>query len=554
MTETFTELYPGVGGSKMDERLVPNTEAGGSAHRATMIPGDAEGLTQSFLDEDGIVKAQVKDVSLLAALQLVYARLADGAQKSQVTNFPATQPISAVALPLPSGAAEQTTLLAVETNTGVSALRLDSILTLLAVVLDIPLSDLAKETTLSSVLTALGQIYARQADGSQVVSDGGSSLTVDGPLTDGQLRASPVAVSGPLTDTELRATPVPVSGPLTDVELRATPVPVSGPLTDAQLRAVPVPVSGTVTATGPLTDAELRATPVPVSGTVTATGPLTDAELRDAPVPVSVATLPLPTDASTETTLAAALVELAAIRAEVEAIRDEADGGDRSGRATLANANTAAAVTSASYTEPSAAAQRSFASSSANDTAAGTGARTVEVTYFDNSCAGPFDETVTLNGVTAVATVNSDIRFIEKLIVTSFGSGNSNAGTITMYVDNAGGGGTITTIGLNVFGTGATVGDNQTYAARHYVAAGARCHITAINVSSTSSTLFILRTKDPTVSGSNGETLHVIEDSGGGFTGDCSITFTGPKRLILFAVPSSNNTTVTASISYNETP
>lgn len=46
-------------------------------------------------------------------------------------------------------------------------------------------------------------------------------------------------------------------------------VPVSGPLTDAELRATPVDVTGTV-ATGGLTDAELRATPVPVSGTVTA--------------------------------------------------------------------------------------------------------------------------------------------------------------------------------------------------------------------------------------------------------------------------------------------
>ncbi len=45
--------------------------------------------------------------------------------------------------------------------------------------------------------------------------------------------------------------------------------PVSGPLTDAELRATPVPVSGTV-ATGGLTDTQLRATPVPVSGTVTA--------------------------------------------------------------------------------------------------------------------------------------------------------------------------------------------------------------------------------------------------------------------------------------------
>jgi hypothetical protein len=86
-----------------------------------------------------------------------------------------------------------------------------------------------------------------------------ASQPVTGPLTDAQLRATPVPVSGSVTAT----------GPLTDTQLRATPVPVSGPLTDTQLRATPVPVSGTVT-TGGLTDTQLRATPVPVSGTVTA--------------------------------------------------------------------------------------------------------------------------------------------------------------------------------------------------------------------------------------------------------------------------------------------
>lgn len=76
-------------------------------------------------------------------------------------------------------------------------------------------------------------------------------------------------------------------------------VAVTGPLTDTQLRLTPVPVSGTVTATtGGLTDTQLRATPVPVSGTVTATtGGLTDAELRadailvyvDPSIPVQIA-------------------------------------------------------------------------------------------------------------------------------------------------------------------------------------------------------------------------------------------------------------------------
>lgn len=46
------------------------------------------------------------------------------------------------------------------------------------------------------------------------------------------------------------------------------PLPVSGPLTDTQLRATPVPVSGTVAVSNPgLTDTQLRAAPVPVSAT-----------------------------------------------------------------------------------------------------------------------------------------------------------------------------------------------------------------------------------------------------------------------------------------------
>lgn len=134
------------------------------------------------------------------------------------------------------------------------------------------------------------------------------TVAVTGPLTDAQLRATPVPVSGSfsvtggLTDAELRASPVAVSltsttitgsvavtGPLTDVQLRATPVPVSGPLTDVQLRATPVPVSltsttitGSVAVTGPLTDVQLRATPVPVSlASTTLSSPVTVSSITD---------------------------------------------------------------------------------------------------------------------------------------------------------------------------------------------------------------------------------------------------------------------------------
>jgi hypothetical protein len=121
----------------------------------------------------------------------------------------------------------------------------------------------------------------------------------------------PAGASG-LTNAELRATPVPVSGTLsvsgglTNTELRASPVPVtvsgtvavSGGLTDAQLRASAVPVSGvffppTQPVSGPLTNTEIRATALPVSGTFFQTVQ-----------PVSVSSLPLPSGAATNATLA----------------------------------------------------------------------------------------------------------------------------------------------------------------------------------------------------------------------------------------------------------
>lgn len=158
-------------------------------------------------------------------------------------------------------------------------------------------------------------VEANTADTVQELQDVNSELntqsaslaSIDTKLT------APLAVDGPLTDTELRATPVPVSGPLTDAQLRATDVPVSGPVTDAELRATPVPVSaaslplpsGAATEATlasidgkVLTDTQLRAAPVPVSGTVTANA-------GTGTFAVSAASLPLPAGAATEATLAA---------------------------------------------------------------------------------------------------------------------------------------------------------------------------------------------------------------------------------------------------------
>lgn len=82
---------------------------------------------------------------------------------------------------------------------------------------------------------------------------------------------------------------------------------VDGPLTDAQLRATAVPVFGA------LTDAELRATPVPVSGTLGISGAVEVSNDAGNPLPVSASSLPLPTGASTSANQTTANNSLASI-------------------------------------------------------------------------------------------------------------------------------------------------------------------------------------------------------------------------------------------------
>jgi hypothetical protein len=106
------------------------------------------------------------------------------------------------------------------------------------------------------------------------------------------------------------------------------------------------------------------------------------------------------------------------------------------------------------YSYLAAATQLSVSSSSANDTSAGTGARTVTLFGLDASYS-EISETVTLNGQTAVTTTNSYLR-IFRMVVNSAGSGGENAGVI--YA----GTGTVTAgVPANKYATIA-IGDNQT--------------------------------------------------------------------------------------------
>lgn len=117
------------------------------------------------------------------------------------------------------------------------------------------------------------------------------------------------------------------------------------------------------------------------------------------------------------------------------------------------------------YVQATAASVVNFVSSSANDAAAGTGARTILITGL-NASDVEVTETLTLNGITNVPTVNS-YGFISRVVVLTAGSGAANAGTIT---GTATGGGTPLLISV-------AIGINQSQLGIYKVPAGKSAYI-----------------------------------------------------------------------------
>lgn len=131
-------------------------------------------------------------------------------------------------------------------------------------------------------------------------------------------------------------------------------------------------------------------------------------------------------------------------------------------------------VTQGIYIEQTINGQRSINSTNNNDTAAGSGARQVRITYYDSSMNGPFFETITLNGTSAVNTVNNNICFVETIDVISAGSTLDNTGTIRLYT------------GLNATGTifcTITPNENTTQILHHYVRPGWTSYIYGLTTS-----------------------------------------------------------------------
>jgi hypothetical protein len=132
------------------------------------------------------------------------------------------------------------------------------------------------------------------------------------------------------------------------------------------------------------------------------------------------------------------------------------------------------------YTYPAAASVMKISSSSADDAAAGTGARTISIAGLDASY-NEISETVTLNGQTEVNTVNSYLR-ISRMFVVTAGSGATAAGTI--YA----GTGTVTAgVPATVYGM-ITLTANQTQMAFWTVPAGYTLYLMGVFFTSANST------------------------------------------------------------------
>lgn len=405
-------------------------------------------------------------------------------------------------------------------------------------------------------------------DGTVIVDDGGGSITVDAvslPLPTGAATsANQVTQSASLASIDAG-----IPAALGQAAMAASmPVAIASNQSTLPISAASLPLpAGAATAANQAT--EIAALISIDAGIPAAIGATTMAGCMPVVLATDQPALPLSPNAATATNQAIEIASLASIDAGIPAALGQTTmsasmpvtlASDQSslsvnivpnsgsnfifGDVTLA-VIAQAVIRRNAYIEQTTNAQRSLVSTSALDTAAGTGARTVRITYYTATFTGPFTETVTLNGVTPVNTVSSTICYIEKIDVMTAGSTGSNAGVINLKAATAGGG---VTIGfINAL-------ENQTFWVHHYIATGKTCNITGISVSHNGTTVgsggvFVIKSKSFSVS-------DAVEVQVSGFVrlyGQSSnfarvyqspLKIVGPSRLFVYVTPETSSSTV----------
>ena len=530
-----------------------------------------EATLASIKDTDGIKKITDQlpvGANLLGKVQIRNpgdtADLGSAASPVRIDPTGSTvQPVSLSTVPLPTGAATEATLATRATEATLATRSSEATLAT-------RLSEAAFEArinTLGQKVMAASTPVVLASDQTVVpVSDNGASLTVDTPqlpaaLVGGRLDQNIGAWLGSVAPTvgqKTMAASIPVVVSSDQVEF-----PIKQGTAAALAGAWPAKVTDGVN-TMPTMDVAARAgyfrrtdgTNVTPAGDVV--GRSVFQQVSDGTTgPVAVkpaATSPLSADKALVVVLSPNQQAIPVSSAPANSTPGIAYGRIGLGGGT---AGTLQVIRGTVYTEPTAAAQRSIASSNAGDTAAGTGARTVLLTYYDNTGAGPVTETITLNGTTAVATAASDIRFIEKMVVTMVGSNQSNLGTLTLYVNNAGGGGVIGTLAVGSLVAG--LGDNTTLWAHHYVAPSktatlATFVVAAYSGGSGTNATFFLEEAFPLIANAADRILSEVLLITASFTRVLGIPIraTGFSRVTAYGIPGVNNVTLAASFDFSE--
>ena len=167
--------------------------------------------------------------------------------------------------------------------------------------------------------------------------------------------------------------------------------------------------------------------------------------------------------------------------------------------------------------------QMSVVSTSANDASSGSGIRTLQIHYLDANLAEQ-SETVTLNGVTPVNTVATNIRFIQYIHMLTYGSGKCAAGNIS--ISNGG-----TTYGY------VSTGSTRCASSVRMVPAGKRMVVTSFYGGASSGSAaakVIVHISTPSFEGHSYITDNIFipigmatyQDNSNGLTIQCPLTFT----------------------------
>ena len=241
------------------------------------------------------------------------ATLTGGTAKTQVTNFPATQPVSAAALPLPTGASQDATISArlgtlgqkaMAASTPVAIASDQGAVPVSAAALPLP-AGAAQDATITARLGTLGQKTGAGSAPVVIASDQGAVPISAAALplpTGAALDATVSARLGTLGQkTGTGSTPVVIASDQSAVPISAAALPLpTGAALDATL------TGGAQKAR--VTDGTNTAAVKAASTAAVATDPaLVVAVSPNNTVPISAAALPLPTGAAQDATLTARL-------------------------------------------------------------------------------------------------------------------------------------------------------------------------------------------------------------------------------------------------------